>query len=106
VDYHDPSNSTLPSTAPGADEELAEGSKAENNIVAWDRIVRREREGRIRIEGGRNKYPLRAVGKKFLCVAISYSFYSSLHPRLRLSHSPLYHAPIVHAILLPWCLMM
>ncbi|KZO98637.1 signal peptidase complex subunit 3 [Calocera viscosa TUFC12733] len=65
VDYHDAPNSTLSANEPGADGAIVEGRKAENSIVAWDRIIRRQRDGRLRIEGGRNKYPLKAVGKKF-----------------------------------------
>jgi len=67
VDYNDaPKNNNTRVAAQTGDEiSLAQDAKAENSIVAWDRIVRRKRDGRLRIEGGRNKYPLKAVGKKF-----------------------------------------
>ncbi|KZT53745.1 signal peptidase complex subunit 3 [Calocera cornea HHB12733] len=67
VSYADAPNGTLSSHAPAAEDGLggSEVRKAGNDIVAWDRIVRRQKDARIRIEGGRNKYPLKAVGKKF-----------------------------------------
>ncbi|EJT99215.1 signal peptidase subunit [Dacryopinax primogenitus] len=65
VDYLDGPNTTLPSSSTGAGEGLVYSKRPGNEIVVWDRIVTREREARLRIEAGKTKYTLRAVGKKF-----------------------------------------
>ncbi|KAG8787070.1 hypothetical protein FRC15_010010 [Serendipita sp. 397] len=36
--------------------EYTNGKGLENEVVIWDRIVRRQRDARIRIENGQNKY--------------------------------------------------
>lgn len=36
----------------------------DNQVVLWDRIVRRKRDARINVEGLKNKYAFKAMDKK------------------------------------------
>ncbi len=42
--------------------------QVKNNVVLWDRIIRRKEDARINIEGGKNKYVFRDFNQSFRCV--------------------------------------
>jgi signal peptidase complex subunit 3 len=53
----------------------------QNTVVIWDKIVRRKRDARIKIEGGKNKYVFRELSTTFKDVTpASYSLKYNLMP--------------------------
>lgn len=44
------------------------GMQVKNDVVLWDRIVRRKRDGKIKIKGAKNKYRFRELSTSFRCV--------------------------------------
>ncbi|KAH8917155.1 signal peptidase 22 kDa subunit, partial [Atractiella rhizophila] len=59
ADYSSPSTSSSATTSNG------NGKGKKDRVVIWDRIVRRKRDGRIRISGGKNKYGLKDPSDRF-----------------------------------------
>ncbi|KAF8326640.1 signal peptidase subunit-domain-containing protein [Cantharellus anzutake] len=61
--------------------EYTNSKGVKNDVVLWDRIVRRKGDARINIEGAKNKYVFRDFSKSFRCVRRSvYLFCLSAMP--------------------------
>ena len=53
-----------------------------NQVVIWDRIVRRRSDALINIADGKNKYPFREIGDSFENVTASFALQVNVMPHV------------------------
>ncbi|KAH9809342.1 signal peptidase complex subunit 3 [Melampsora americana] len=54
----------------------------ENEVVLWDRIIRKSQDAKINLSGARNKYAFKHIGGSFKNATATYTLHYNLMPKM------------------------